>query len=802
MKGIGEFLPFQNPLNTFVHNNPMQPFERFAFPDALLEISKRYRAKSIWSEHRFRKMFQKGRIEASDLRFAIEEHNRKGGRQLDEMELIHTKPIDAGVLIPKSLRVAQRWERGALEPFNRRIHDLLIPFISVLLDQGMSDTRAPFGKNFSLWGAFCLWVDALPGAVQDGYSEIKKAVQYYKDLNLNSSQIIEAELKQVDLPLELHRDYLEEILFDLPGWGGMIQRLAAVPEQAPIFSWDLDLLDWLAVRLLCEHSLHRAYIGIYKRLPEIDEKKRLSPEAKKAALERLMVWQAASERAIQRSLISRMRTLPTLQEPQREAQILFCMDDREESLRRRLELVAPEFETFGVPGFFYVDMKFKGYGERRRRNQCPPVVQPRRHVDEVALDGSIPGTMRHTYAVQFYSASRTELRGLLLALMGGLITFVPMMLKASPRLELRLGKFLGSLLKSKRKTKFILNGENGFSLTEQADIVRSLLVNHGPGQKLAKVVVILGHGSTMTNNPFRQAYGCGACGGNHGAPNSRAFCEMANDANVRAILKSRGFLIPDETVFVSATHDTCSDEIELKSDLSPPSAAIWASLKEALDEARKGHVMERMRWFADAPANLSPERALEHAIIRSRDLAQPRPEYGHSRVAACIVGRRSRYRGADLDRRAFLVSYDPAIDFDGTVLEQSVMGTVPVAANIALDYYFSTVDTNRLGAGSKLPLNVTSLLGVMTGSKSDLRFGLATQMTEIHEPLRPSMIVEATRENVEKVFFGNDRLKRLTVGKWIHLIRLDPDSDYYEQYTACGWQEVFPTKNRVGRANV
>src|SRR5262249_56269873 len=123
---------------------------------------------------------------------------------------------------------------------------------------------------------------------------------------------------------------------------------------------------------------------------------------------------------------------------------------------------------------------------------------------------------------------------------------------------------------------------------------------------------------------------------------------------------------------------------------------------------------------AAGPGGPPPIAALAHVEGRAADLAQPRPEYGHATNAFCVIGRRSRTRGLFLDRRAFLVSYDPTLDHDGAVLARIMAAVVPVVAGISLEYYFSYVDPSGYGSGTKLPHNVTSLLGVMDGAQSDL----------------------------------------------------------------------------------
>jgi hypothetical protein len=168
-----------------------------------------------------------------------------------------------------------------------------------------------------------------------------------------------------------------------------------------------------------------------------------------------------------------------------------------------------------------------------------------------------------------------------------------------------------------------------------------------------------------------------------------------------------------------------------------------------------------------------PLAALTHVEGRAADLAQPRPEYGHNTNAFCVIGRRARTAGLFLDRRAFLVSYDPTEDADGEILARVLEGVVPVVAGINLEYYFSSVDSAGYGAGTKLPHNVTSLLGVMDGAQSDLRTGLPWQMVEIHEPTRLAIVVEGAPDRVRTVVQANPFIERLVRNRWIWLACLD-----------------------------
>lgn len=107
-----------------------------------------------------------------------------------------------------------------------------------------------------------------------------------------------------------------------------------------------------------------------------------------------------------------------------------------------------------------------------------------------------------------------------------------------------------------------------------------------------------------------------------------------------------------------------------------------------------------------------------------------------------------------------------------------------------MDYYFSLVDNENFGSGSKLPLNLTSLLGVMTGSQGDLRIGLARQMVEIHEPIRNMTIIEAPLERVQKLFESNARLRNILHQHWMRLVVCDPQTGKWHQYGHRSWNEL------------
>jgi uncharacterized protein YbcC (UPF0753/DUF2309 family) len=114
---------------------------------------------------------------------------------------------------------------------------------------------------------------------------------------------------------------------------------------------------------------------------------------------------------------------------------------------------------------------------------------------------------------------------------------------------------------------------------------------------------------------------------------------------------------------------------------------------------------------------------------------------------------------------------------------------VPVCAGISLEYYFSFVDNDRYGCGTKLPHNVTGLVGVMDGHASDLRTGLPWQMVEIHEPVRILFVIETTPDRLSRVIDASPSLSQLVRNRWIRIATIDPASGRVHVRRESGFEE-------------
>jgi uncharacterized protein YbcC (UPF0753/DUF2309 family) len=509
------------------------------------------------------------------------------------------------------------------------------------------------------------------------------------------------------------------------------------------------------------------------------------------------LWLLAYERNYRETIFSALAANHGRSQPLTvtSAQLVFCMDDREEGTRRHLEEINPSLETFGAAGFFGVPMYWVGLDDAQPSALCPVVVTPANTVREQADDAAELAlhqrrrTLRMAWKERLHRATRDNLAsGPLMAVLGAPLGAGAMALQTlAPA-------YLGTLLQRWR-TGFDRSvathvadrasapvaadvPREGFTEGEQIERVAGFLRSIGLTKHFAPLVVIVGHGSNSANNPHLAAYDCGACSGRHGGPNARVFAAMANRAEIRSGVAARGILIPEGTYFLGAEHNTGDESIQwFDTDALPAThQSAFDVLLRDLGEATRRHAIERCRRFASAPDSPSATEAKRHLLGRRHDWSQARPELGHATVATAFIGRRSMSRGAFFDRRAFLISYDPSGDEGGRVLEATLLAAGPVGAGIALEYYFSTVDNERLGCGTKIMHNLAGLLGVMEGASSDLRTGLPRQMIEIHEPMRLLVVIEQTRDVVAAIYERQPPLRELIGNGWILVAVKEPET--------------------------
>jgi uncharacterized protein YbcC (UPF0753/DUF2309 family) len=700
---------------------------------------------------------------------------------------------------------------------NRDIDELmgqiLFRFLSSYFDFGLAYWPMPHREK-GMWQCFCEIYSKSGFFSTKFLKTLKRIVTEMKRYQYDEA-IIHL-FQYLAIPDEHLENYLFRTLYRYKGWVGTIKALESMPEWIPrheinaVFKEVIPVilvLELAAIESICK--LQGLKIPVYKPEPlynpyfvasvvnalGIKNDGEFPRDVTQLTDEnRQEIWQCAYEDTFYNQFLSAYRKCAIDVNPKYKLpdfQVLCCIDDREESFRRHLEQIAPNVETLGAAGHFGLDMKFKGAPEKHYRKMCPhPLVTPSVQVYEeaVKLEDAMPKKLQVYGEVQWAitQASKTLFGSFVHTIFSGIVNFLPYTLDIlSPKYSSKLRRYIAAhepqtRLVYKKETR---ENEKGWDL--EARIARAMAILKGAGfsDNFSPYVFVLGHGSSSLNNPHEAAHDCGACAGGRGAPNGRIFAAICNEPEVRAGLAKNGVMVPDSTRFIGGYHNTCSDEV-LLFDLPNPIESRLQKYIDTICRAAALDAKERCRRFDEVKTDLSEKAFADYARGRAMDLTQPRPEYGHCTNAIAIVGPRYLTRNIFLDRRAFLISYNYEVDPAGKSL-RNILGAVgPVCAGINLEYYFSFIDNEHYGCGTKLPHNITSLLGVMNGHISDLQLGLPWQMVEVHEPTRLILLVCCKVETMETILgeaFGYTgqpgHFQCLVKHNWITLVIHDQDQE-------------------------
>jgi uncharacterized protein YbcC (UPF0753/DUF2309 family) len=768
---LKHFLPAQAPLKDFVHHNTLHAFQHLSFFQGLKQANDQFGYQGFLSLSDYRNLYREGKIKGLVLKKILE--NQFG----DQANAWLVKLLDESHDRLKSPKIGQfraHWRDEYHFNLDKTIQPFLFRLLSAYLDQGISIWPFPLeAKGF---------LDSIRQLQAGSYSSIFKSKRVEKllqnpDLNLEDLlEILVGDPKGYGW-------YLFDQQFAHPGWSGMVSVLESQPESL-LDSKRISLEDLILVECLLEidaldkkfgeswiplghqypHDTHHLFeIGLMEEVDLV-----------------LQCWQEAFEWSYYDEVLSGIRAVvPTPANAKVPSfQALFCIDDRECSTRRHLEYIDPNCATYGTPGFFNVEFYFQPEYGKFHTKSCPAPVNPKFLIKETAKHKKLASD------VHFNQRSHSLVRGWLSAQTLGFwsaLKLVGNVLRPSSS-ALEVSSF--QHMDPKGSLSIVYQGEEenglqvGYKVAEMADRIEGLLRSIGLVEGFSPLVYLIGHGASSINNTHYAGYDCGACCGRPGSVNARVAAFMANQPEVRIQLKGRGIDIPAGTQFLGGLHDTTKDELVFfdEETLHPENLKSHRENQEKFVRVLDINSLERSRRFDTLDKNKTIGGLHDAVKKRAFSLFEPRPEYNHATNALCIVSRKSTLKGLFFDRRAFLNSYDYRKDPSGNALTKILSAAIPVCGGINLEYYFSRMDPDKLGAGTKLPHNVMGLIGVANGADGDLRTGLPYQMVEIHDPIRLLMVVEQIPELVNHVITASPSLLEWVNNNWVHLVVLDPNS--------------------------
>lgn len=845
------------PIGSFIAVNPLGGLEQHGFEEAARRAGAALGARGHLAEERFRELAAAGRIDHGDLRAALVRRHpraaREAGVQLGDrrlsagdvllLDLLHAPPA-APATVDRT--VGERVDALLGTRIAEATDDEVGGWCAAFLDEGQAAWSMP-GRAQGLYRAWQAVAAADRGLRRLGAGDLRAAIGA---LPGDPAAALLAALARLGVGDDRRIAELRRQLGRGPGWASAIRWRA---EHHPDAAAPADLTDLLALRVTLEELLVNAAAvrAFGRRAPMVDLRRALAEEAghpgaaaagmqerlravalaagaawplegpARDALARILggidprerpaIWQEAYEDHWRAPLL-RALDAPASPAPAERprATVVCCIDARSEGLRRNLERRGP-YETLGFAGFFAVAMRFRGLGSGGADALCPVLLTPRNDVTEQPADGQRERAERWLDAGRRRAAGTRTLHRVredlstpfaLAEASGWLMGPQALARTFTPGAYGRMRDLVGRAPEPATRVVIDRPGEDaaaghatGFTHDEQIAVARTALTMMGLVSRFGRLVLLCGHGSLTENNPYEAALDCGACGGNQGGPNARVAAAILNRPHVRDALRVAGIEVPEDTWFLAGQHDTAADTVTVfDRDLVPEGhRADLAALEADLLAAGAANSAERLARLPGAATGRDARDAHRRAARRGRDWAQIRPEWGLARNAAFIVGPRSMTRDLDLECRTFLHSYDAGVDADGSALETILTAPLVVAQWINCQYYFSTVDPERFGAGNKTIHNVVAGLGVLQGPAGDLRLGLPLQGALdgnrlYHEPLRLLAVVQAPLGRIDEIVSRNPVLQHLFGGEWVALAaRERPGDPWLRRETTGAW---------------
>ncbi|MBI2260027.1 MAG: DUF2309 domain-containing protein [Flavobacteriia bacterium] len=776
---IGGYLPSQSPLKDFIHHNTLHAFQNEKFHDALSKAAQVFGYQVYLTLEEYRSLFQEGKIQTEILKKIIDNYFSS-----DEKKYWYDKCLNYSFNQICSQEIGllrNHWKSELKINLDKYVHPMLFKTVGSFLDQGISISNFPYCHlNF---------LSAILMIEKNSFIGFFKSKKVKKYLFSNHENLLSNLLEELVGNKKYYERYLFDLLFAHPGWSGMVRVIEKTPNSL-LDRRKITLYEFICFELMLELDYletkkKKKWKSLSQVLPPHFPNTIFNYSSNNELFQTLQLWQEAYEWTYYNQLINAFQIKnPNSKKDSISFQAVFCIDDRCCSFRRHIEKIDKNCQTFSTAGFFNIPFYFQPESGKFLTKSCPAPLNPQHIVKEHKA------VKRHKKNSFFQNYSHGFLYGFLVSHTLGIFSALKLSLSIlfPYKSSIMVSSFkhmdpLGKL-KIEFEGEIIDNLKLGFEISEMAEKVEELLKEIGLQKKFSKVVYIIGHGSSSTNNTHYAGYDCGACSGRAGSVNARVAASMLNNKEVRFILKDKGIEVPNSTHFIGGLFDTSRDEIQFY-DLEGVEKEILTHHNinvKVFSHSLVENAKERARRFLLFPKSIMKKQIHKNIKLRSQSIFEPRPEWNHAGNTLCLIGKRENTSHLFLDRRAFLNSYNYELDKNGDVLLSILNAVAPVCGGINLEYYFSKNDNYRLGAGSKLPHNVMGLIGVANGIEGDLRTGLPMQMVNIHNPMRLLISIEQTPELTLNVLQRNEKTYQWFKNEWINLIVIHPITNKFYRF--------------------
>lgn len=792
------------PLKSFVAVNPYYGLSKQSFEQVHHTLKRILGTGLTMPANYYLEARSQGRITPTDLTLTLQELNLSvEPSSLESLLLQSTESLPTISLITDLYSVLDQ------QDFSRFVLEQISQFCAAYFDEGQAYWTLPW-RDQSLYRAWVKYTSVDQSGFVMGLRSMKNAL---KSLPTSPQDTIVWATQELGLSAASLDTYFHALLLSIGGWAAWTRYLRW---QSELKGETNDaILELLAIRLAWDVLIYQQATQPTLKQQWLQAIAMMELNPSPPPIDADILWQRALEINYQRHLVHTLSTKTPSSEPTQRAdlQAVFCIDVRSEVYRRSLETLSPNIQTIGFAGFFGMFIEYERFGAHHAEGHVPILFKPTYRITEqpAHLDAETIQKLklqRHVRMRRFnaWKTFKTSAASCFTFVEAAGILSAPKLISDSmgwsrpvphphqkglkQKLHQRLSPGLG---KPHFADASNMPNVTGIPEAERPAVAEFTLRNMGLSENFARIVLFVGHGSTTVNNPQATALDCGACAGQSGEASARIAASLLNDPSTRQGLLEKGIVIPADTYFMAALHDTITDEVHLFNT----------------DEVPASHskdLLQLEQWFAMAGKITRVERAtllgtdhlpvidIEHDMhMRARDWAQVRPEWGLAGNAAFIAAPRSRTANRHLAGRAFLHEYDFHKDQQFSTLKLIMTAPMIVANWINLQYYGSMVDNDHFGSGNKVLHNVVGgSIGVFEGNGGDLRIGLAIQSLHdgkkwIHEPLRLNVFIEAPKSAIDNVMNNHELVLDLVSHGWIHLFQIEEDGTIYRWTPQVKW---------------
>ena len=534
---LKHYLPAQQALKDFIHHNSLHAFQHIKFYDAIFKASGIFGFQVHLQLPEYREMYATGRIRKDVLQMVIVQ--KKGKEAVDHWkEKLISKEYDT-INHPRIGQLRKYWKDVYQLDLDNKVHPLLFRILCAFLDQGIAIESFPVvSKPFTA---------SMKEMEQNSFVSFFKTKAVKQKFLSGNYSVTELLTKIVG-----KEEYFEQYLFDQQfahhGWSGFVSAVEDNP-QTLLDKKLITLKELVEFELLMElDALNDSFgnkwqpLANHVTVPPVDLFEEF-PKTEFAEVIELWPFTIADPKAP-----------PSLQ-------AIFCIDEREDSIRRHIEAVDKKSETFGAPGFFGVEFYFQQQGSKFYDKLCPAPVTPKYLIKESNASSVRKDELiytKHTHGI---------FSGFFLSIGFGFWAFVKKLeMLFRPTMSPAISNAYGHMDNKSTLTienKNLSDTENGlqigYTLDEMVTRAEGFLRGIGLIKNFAPVVYFVAHGSSSANNPHHGAHDCGACSGRPGATNARVQSYILNHKKVREQLAAKGIVIPDTTQFIGSMHDTAAD---------------------------------------------------------------------------------------------------------------------------------------------------------------------------------------------------------------------------------------------------